>query len=137
MKRIAPLLCSFFVLALALAGTAIADETVTLEGSFVWARDDGDVTGDLTAVMTAAGEDEWNVAFHFIWEEEPTVYRGRATGALGNGTLAGSAKSGDERDLSFRFSGEFENGTFQGTHSFVMDDGSLRQGGSLTLSMPE
>ena len=30
-----------------------------------------------------------------------------------------------------------EDGTFTGTHGFVQDDGSDKDGGSLTLSMPE
>ena len=137
MKRIAPFVCGVMALALALTGSTLAADQVTLEGSFIWARDDGDISGDLTAVMTPDGDNDWTVAFHFTWEDEPQTYHGTATGELGAGALKGTAESGDHRELSFRFSGEFEEGTFQGTHSFVQDDGSLREGGTLTLSMPE
>ncbi len=136
MNRTTKLVCGILALALALTGSAMADDEVTLEGSFVWARNDGDIEGDLTAIMTPSGDNEWTVAFHFIWEEEPKTYTGTATGELGTGSLEGTAESGDERDLNFRFSGQFEDGTFSGTHSFVQEDGSLQEGGTLTLSMP-
>lgn len=115
-----------------------AEDAVTLEGSFVWARNDGDRTGPLTAVMTPDGDSEWDVAFHFTWEDEPHTYLGRASGTLGNGMLEGTATS-DNPDhlLEFEFSGEFEDGTFYGTHGFVQEDGSLKDGGSLTLALPE
>ena len=139
MKRLIQLLSVVAVLALAIGGGgAFAEDDVTLEGSFVWARDDGERTGPLTAVMTPAGDDKWDVAFHFTWEDEPHVYLGHATGALGSGPLEGKAES-DNPDhlLRFEFSGEFENGTFTGTHGFIQDDGTIRDGGTLTLSMPE
>lgn len=138
MKRQTRLLFGLTVLALTLTGAAFAEGEVTLEGTFVWARDDGDRTGPLTAVMTPAGENEWTVAFHFTWEDEPHTYLGRASGTLGSGALAGTAENDNpDHPLSFRFSGEFEDGTFSGTHGFVQDDGSVKDGGSLTLSMPE
>ena len=138
MKRHTQIVCGILALALALTGAAFGEDDVTLEGSFVWARDDGDRTGALTAVLTPDGENEWKVAFHFIWEDEPHIYLGRATGGLGSGTLEGTAENDNpEHPLSFRFSGAFEDGTFNGTHGFVQDDGSVRDGGSLTLSMPE
>lgn len=134
MKRYVHLLCGLAVVALVLTGTAVANDDVTLEGSFVWARQDGDRTGDLTAVMTPGGEDEWSVAFHFTWEDEAHVYLGTASGSLSSGPLEGSAENDDDdHKLSFRFSGDFENGTFNGTHGFVTKDGSLKDGGTLTL----
>lgn len=117
---------------------AVADDDVTLEGSFVWARDDGERTGDLTAILTPSGSSEWSVAFHFIWEDEPHVYLGDASGSLVSGLLEGSAENDDEdHKISFRFKGEFEDGTFNGVHSYVDDDGSLKEVGTLTLSHTE
>ena len=138
MKRPAKLLCGSIALALALAGVVVANEAVTLEGSFVWVRTDSESSGDLTAVLTPNGENEWDVAFHFVWEDEPHTYLGQATGTLDTGAFEGTAENDDpDHPLSFRFSGEFEDGTFSGTHSCVQDDGSLRDGGTLTLSMPD
>ena len=125
------------VVVLALAGTAVAAEEVTLEGSFDWARPDGERTGDLSAVMTPSGGGRWSVAFSFVWEDEPHVYLGEATGSLDAGLLEGTAKNDDEdQKLSFRFAGEFEDGTFHGKHSFVKDDGTVQELGTLTLSHP-
>lgn len=138
MKLRTQLLCGLAMLALALTGTAVADDDITLEGSFVWARNDGDRTGDLTAVMTPDGDNEWSVTFHFTWEEEDHVYLGTANGNLGSGSLTGTAKNDDdEHKMSFRFSGEFEDGTFTGTHGFVTEDGSLKEGGTLTLAIAD
>ncbi len=121
-------------LMLVLTGAVAADD-VTLEGSFVWTRDDGDRTGDLRAVFTPAGDDEWTVAFHFVWEDEPHVYMGTATGNLSSGPLEGTAEGDDENHkISFRFSGEVEDGTFTGTHGYITGDGSLKQAGTLTLA---
>ena len=137
MKHHSRLLCGIAVLALFVTGTAVAANEVTLEGSFVWSRDDGDRTGPLTAVMTPDGDNQWKVAFHFTWEDEPHTYLGQATGTLGSGALEGTAKGDNpDREMNFRFRGEFENGTFNGTHTFVREDGSQRDGGTLTLSMP-
>ena len=126
-------LCLFSTLPV--AGFALDQEDVTLNGSFVWARDDGDRTGDLRAVFTPSKEHDWSVAFHFIWEDEDHVYLGTANGNLESGSLSGTAQSdGEERKLSFRFQGEFENGTFSGSHGWINKDGSLEHGGTLTLA---
>lgn len=138
MKPVVRALCGSIALVLALAGVATAGDEVTLDGSFVWVRSDSEHTGALTAVLTPDGDNTWNVAFHFVWEEEPHTYLGQATGTLGSGAFEGTAENDNpEHPLSFRFSGEFENGTFSGTHAFVQEDGSTRDGGTLTLSMPE
>ena len=93
MKSLVKALCGSLALALALAGVAIADGEVTLEGSFVWVRSDNEHTGALTAVLTPNGDNEWDVAFHFVWEDEPHTYLGRATGALGSGSFEGTAEN--------------------------------------------
>ncbi len=137
MKQLVQLASGFAILFLAFTGAAVASDEVTLEGSFIWARSDGDRTGDLTAIMTPEGEggEKWSVAFHFVWEDEDHVYLGTASGGLEEGPLKGTAE-GDEPDhkISFRFSGDFEDGTFTGTHGFVQEDGTLKDGGSLTLA---
>ncbi len=137
MKQLVRLASLFAVLSLVFTGAAVASDAVTLEGSFVWARSDGDSTGDLTAVMTPEGKDgeTWSVAFHFVWEEEAHVYLGTASGGLEEGPLSGTAEGDDpDHKISFRFSGQFEDGTFNGTHAFVQEDGTLKDGGSLTLA---
>lgn len=126
-------LCLFFIMPV--TGLALDKEDVTLNGSFVWARDDGDRTGDLKAVFTPGEEHDWSVAFHFIWEDEDHVYLGTANGNLESGALSGTAQSDSEdRQISFRFEGEFQNGTFNGSHGWINKDGSLERGGTLTLA---
>ena len=137
MKQLVRLASGFAILSLVFTGAAVASDEVTLEGSFVWARDDGDLTGDLTAIMTPEGEggEKWSVAFHFVWEEKPHVYLGTASGGLDKGPLTGTAESDDpENRILFRFSGDVKDGTFTGTHGFVQKDGTLKDGGSLTLA---
>lgn len=129
------LIAAGLALTLALATAGFGADEVRLEGSFVWERNDGDRTGALTAVMTPDGDNEWKVAFHFTWEDEPHTYLGRARGTLDDGPLAGTATSDDpDHLLRFEFRGEFEDGTFRGTHGFVQADGSVKDGGTLTLS---
>ncbi len=138
MRLTTRLLFVFAAIAFAWTGAVVADDEVTLEGSFVWARDDGDRTGDLSAVLTPDGENEWSVAFHFTWEGEPHTYLGTASGTLSDGPLEGAAENDNpDHPASFRFSGEFEDGTFNGTHQYVNEDGELRELGTLTLSHPE
>lgn len=133
MKR-KTILGGFAVLVLLMGGTASADDTVTLEGSFVWEREDGQSTGDLTAVLTPHQDSGWDVAFHFVWEDEDHTYLGQATGNLDAGPFEGTAENDNpDNKISFRFSGEFEDGTFTGTHGWIKDDGSLERGGRLTL----
>jgi hypothetical protein len=137
MKLTTPGWIGLALLALTCTGIAMAGEDITLEGSFVWVRPDGESTGDLTAIMTPDGDNAWTVAFKFDWEDGPHVYLGKANGSLVEGLLEGTAESDDEdQKLSFRFTGEFEDGTFRGTHSYVKDDGTVEDMGTLTLSHP-
>lgn len=127
---------SLLGLALLLVMTAVpvlAADDVTLEGEFVWVRDDGNQDGALKAVLTPSGEGEWNVAFHFDWEDEPHIYTGTCSGSL-DGELSGDIVSDGEREMNFKFTGKFEDGKFSGTHGFVDEDGSMKDGGTLTLS---
>ena len=111
-----------------------AGDDVTLEGEFVWERDDGNHEGELKATLTPTGDGEWSVAFHFDWEDGPHVYTGTCSGSL-DGELTGDIVSDGEREMKFTFSGAFTDGTFSGTHGFVTDEG-LKHAGTLTLGSP-
>ncbi len=112
------------------------DDDVTLEGDFVWEREDGDHGGDLKAILTPTGEGEWDIKFHFEWEDGPHIYTGKCSGSL-DGDFSGSVQADGEREMNFTFSGSFEDGTFNGTHGFVTKEGGLKQAGKLTLGSPE
>jgi hypothetical protein len=114
----------------------LAGDDVTLEGGFVWEREDGNRDGDLKAILTPTGDGEWSVAFHFEWEDGPHVYTGTCTGSL-EGELSGEITSDGERDMNFKFMGSFEKGMFSGKHSFVTEDGELEHAGTLTLGSPK
>jgi hypothetical protein len=121
------------VLGLAFGGSFAGDD-VTLEGSYVWNKEDEQITGDLRAVFTEKSKEEWNVSFHFDWEEEPRVFTGTASGNLSTGKLEGDIVSDDEdHKMTFKFQGSFEDGTFTGTHGFVSDEGEVKPAGTLTL----
>ena len=133
MKRVAKIVLAASVLAIFITGAIAENSEVTLEGSFVWARDDGDHTGDLKAVFTPSGDDAWNVAFHFVWEDEPHIYAGTATGNLKSGSLEGEVENdSEERKTTFRFAGNFEDGVFKGTHG-ALKDGELNELGTMEL----
>ena len=121
----------------AMPGFAGDEKTVTLEGGFVWQRgdDEGDAEGALKAVLTPTGEGEWDVTFHFDWEDGEHVYTGSCMGSLG-GELSGKVQSDGEREMNFKFNGSFEDGKFSGTHGFVNEEG-YKEAGTLTLMTPE
>ena len=110
-----------------------ATETQTLEGEYVWKRQDKDISGPLKAIFEATGEASWNVAFHFTFEDEEHVYEGTATGSLTDGPLAGEVMTDGDEPRPFSFTGEFVNGSFEGTHS-GMRDGETHRTGTLSLS---
>lgn len=113
-----------------------AGDDVTLEGGFVWEQEDGDREGDLKAVLTPTGNGEWDVSFHFEWEDSPRIFTGTCRGSL-DGELSGDITSDGEREMKFKFSGSFEDGTFNGTHGFVTKEGELKQAGKLMLGSPK
>jgi len=121
------------VLILAGGFAAMASEDVAMEGGYVWARDDGNKEGSLTATLTPDGDGKWNVSFSFDWEDGPHVYTGACEGSL-TGELSGNITSDGDRKMNFKFSGAFEDGTFSGKHSFVNEDGTVKDGGTLTLA---
>ena len=115
---------------------SLAGDDVTLEGGFVWEREDGDREGDLKAVLTPTGDGEWDVSFHFEWEDSPRIFIGTCSGSL-DGELSGDITSDGEREMKFKFSGSFEDGAFNGTHGFVTKEGEFKQAGKLMLGSPK
>lgn len=108
-------------------------EDVTLEGGFVWVRDDGSSEGDLKAVLTPTGEGEWDVSFYFDWEDEARVFSGSCRGSLA-GDWSGDIVSDGDQESKFKFSGTFKDGMFSGTHGWVGEDGEFSEAGTMTLS---
>ncbi len=95
---------------LLLASPAVAANTV-LDGEYSW---DNGGSGALEARFKDQGEGSWKVAFHFVFQGKKRVWKGFARGQLGVGELRGEVRWGDR---VFLFEGQFEDGTFVGTHS--------------------
>lgn len=127
-------LATAFVFLLMLGGgvAAMAADDLAMDGGYVWQRDDGTKEGELTASFSPVGDGKWDVAFSFDWEDGPHVYTGTCEGSL-TGDLSGDIKSDGDREMRFRFNGAFEDGTFNGTHAFVSEDGELKDSGTLSL----
>ncbi len=106
-----------------------AAESRTLTGEYVWNRDG--TRGALEAVFTPAGEGSWEVVFYANFNDRRVTYEGTARGSLSEGSLQGEVKSQSRRQ-TYRFSGTFDEGSFEGTHSEVRR-GSDRPLGTLTL----
>ena len=110
---------------------SLADDEVTLSGSFVWERPDKSTDGELEVVFTPAGKEQWIVVFNFDWEDEPRVFEGTAQGSL-TGDLSGNVASDDPgHPLKFEFKGAFSDGTFTGTHGYFNREGELVDSGTL------
>lgn len=137
MKLAIRLACACVLVAL-FSGWSLASDDVVLGGSFVWNSDDGDHKGDLKAVFSPKGDgkDDWSVSFYFQWEESPHIWSGTAKGSLSEGALEGEVESDGERKSTFRFSGSFENGVFNGKHSTLTQEGETRELGTLKLERP-
>jgi hypothetical protein len=123
-------LLGVFVLA---ALPSVAGDDVTMMGGYVWERDDGNHEGDLKAILSPAGDGQWDIAFHFDWEDGPHVYKGTCSGSL-DGELSGDVTSDGDREMKFTFAGSFADGTFSGTHNFVTKEGEEKKAGTLTLA---
>jgi len=119
---------------LACAAPAAADDAPqgarTLLGEFVWT--DTGISGDLEAVFTPAGDDLWDVAFHFEFRGEPHVYSGTARGNLADGELSGEVQN-ETKQRTFTFGGKFDGATYKGTHAETTP-GRARDTGTLTLA---
>ncbi len=127
MKKTALFLAAASLAALAVA--AAGSDQRTLKGQFVW---DQGPTGNLRAVFEPTGDGKWDVDFHFKFRGRAHVYSGTATGNLADGKLEGRVKN-ESRRRTFTFRGEFEDGTFRGTHAEVFGE-RQRSTGTLTLS---
>lgn len=122
------------LVAVSLTGIAFAGEEETLTGTFVWEREDENISGDLEARFTSTGEKAWKVSFHFDWEGEPRVWNGTAKGSLEKGKLKGEAVMDKTDDPStFTFTGKFKDGKFSGTHAQIDKEGKSHATGTLTL----
>lgn len=123
-------LSSLFLAAPAL----LAAENQTLEGEFIWEREDGEYAGELKAVFEPTGESTWNVSFYFNFDDKDHVYSGTAEGNLTDGELTGEVMSDDEEKHPYTFSGTFDDdGSFAGTHQFLGGE-EARDTGRITLS---
>ena len=119
------------VVSILLGGLAVAGESRTLTGEFVWSQRGR--SGDLEAVFTPTGEGRWDVAFYFTFRGTPHTYSGTAEGSLSDGQLSGTVKNeGNNRTFTFR--GAFEEGVFNGTHAEIGGSGPIDTG---TLSLEE
>lgn len=114
-----------FILLAAAAGLAQAGEPVTLTGQFQWVHMGS--PGDIEAVFTPAGDDAWEVAFHFTFRGTPHTYSGTASGSLTEGTLEGRVQN-EEKKRTFTFSGTLAENKFDGTHAEVTKDGTYDTG---------
>lgn len=130
MKRIGLAFVLVALVAVAYAGVNFAADTETLTGEFVWNNEDQG--GELEAIFTNTGEGMWDVAFHFVWEDEPHVWAGSAEGSLTDGELKGTVTTDGERKGTFMFEGMFKDGAFTGTHG-SMRDGERNDTGTMTL----
>ncbi len=130
MKKVTRWLIVCAVLLAAHGVGAIAEDSQTLTGEFVW--DQRGNRGDLEAVFTATGENTWNVDFHFTFRGSPHTYSGTAEGSLSQGALSGKVYN-ESKKRTFTFRGNFEDGQFSGTHAEVegkkkIDTGTLTLG---------
>ncbi len=89
------------------------DGETTLNGEYKWNRMDD--AAPLEAIFTPAGDDVWNVSFHFEFRGEKHVYTGQANGNLKAGSLSGEVQNEDKK-RTWTFEGAFDEGTFKGTH---------------------
>ena len=126
MKRIALLCFAATLLLVVQTGSAVAEEQVqTLTGEFHWTE--RGTTGGLQAVFTATGKGTWDVAFLFEFRGQAHTYSGTAEGSLTEGALSGTVLNEDKK-RTFTFSGSFEDGTFNGTHSEMRESGEASTG---------
>ncbi|MEO1366243.1 MAG: hypothetical protein AAFX50_03625 [Acidobacteriota bacterium] len=129
MKRATFVIC--LLVATLLAFGASAEDTAsadkTLIGEYHWNQG---YSGDLKAVFTPEGENQWKVSFYFDFRNEARVYTGTVTGSM-DGELEGTVNN-ENKKRTFVFKGAFEDGVFQGDHNETTP-GRDRRTGTLTL----
>jgi len=131
MKRTALAFVLVALIVSAYAGGAQAADTETLTGEFIW-NNEGQ-SGEIEAIFTGTTDGHWDVAFHFIWEDEPHIWAGTAEGSLTDGDLKGSVITDHESKGTFVFEGTFKDGKFTGTHA-SMRSGERDDTGTMTLN---
>ena len=89
-----------------------AEGSRTLTGKY----SSGNGSGPLEAIFQPAGEGRWKVEFHFRFQGRAHTFSGTALGSLSDGGLEGKVRN-ESGKRTFTFEGEFEGGTFQGTHA--------------------
>ena len=129
MRRTALLVAALLV-AFALHGSLLAEETQILTGEYVWTYQ-GEPQ-DLEATFIATGKGQWEVSFDFKHRGTPHTYSGTAEGSLTEGKLEGEILN-EGKNRTFTFTGEFADGTFRGTHAEITD-GRAGDTGTMTLS---
>ncbi len=108
-----------------------ADGPRTFKGEFTWSQRNH--TGDIEAIFTPTGNGTWDVAFHFLFRDQPHVYAGTASGELSAGELQGTVQN-ENKERTFRFRGQIEDGKFEGRHVEV-DGTDEQETGTLTLDI--
>ncbi len=102
----------------------------TLTGEYIWSSSNRG-PGELKAVFTPNGPDQWQVDFHFDWRGTPRVFSGEATGSLDGGKLEGEVRN-SSKQRTFTFQGKVADGVFEGTHAEI-EDGYPEKTGTMTL----
>ena len=74
--------------------------------------------GPVKATFTASGSRLWQVRFDFTFNGRSRTYEGTAEGSFAEGRIQGRVRNEYGR-RTFTFRGEFEDGTFRGTHAEV------------------
>lgn len=129
MKNKALLVIALAVFSTAFGWCALAEDTQTLTGEYLWER--REMSGPLEAVFTPAGEGKWEVSFHFTFREESHTYTGMAEGSLTEGALSGEVLN-ESKERTFTFTGAFDEGVFTGTHAEIRE-GKKIDTGTMTL----
>lgn len=130
MKR---LTLAVIALTLLVAPPLLAADSQTLNGEFIWERDEENIVGDLKAVFEPTGENTWNVAFYFHFNDDDHIYTGTAKGNLTDGELEGEVMSDDDEPHPYSFTGTFAaDGSFSGIHHYAGGDEPARTG-TITL----
>lgn len=114
MRRFALPLLALCLLLSAPAPGADAEGGRTLRGEYRSNHGDGPVK----ATFTPSGDRLWNVRFDFTFNGRSHTYEGTAEGSFAEGRLQGRVENEYGR-RTFAFRGEFENGTFRGSHAEV------------------
>ena len=96
----------------ATATTTTSGETNVMTGTFTWTGK-GKQRFDFKAVFTPTGPKEWDAVYTFKWDNNDTVFTGKASGSLKDGKVTGTAASGGR---TWRFEGHAAGNRIRGDH---------------------